>query len=708
MSHMRKPILSIGMIVKNEMRCLERCFHSLQPLRDAIPCELIVADTGSTDGSRELAEQYADLVFDFAWVNDFSAARNAVMDRCSGDWYLSIDADEFLDSDMEELISFLTSEVAHRADAATIVIRNYLSPDMEGEHTSFAAMRMLRMATGLRYQGSIHENWNLQKGDNYYHLSHTMLHHDGYAYADKKAAQAKSLRNLKLLEPEMERDPENGVRMLQCMESSTSSPEKAADFARRGMRMAMERSCRNWEYLSPTLARTAIRIAARYQLPERKEWLDWCQVNYPSDQEQSPFIEIDVAYDRLLYHYGMKDYEQAVQDGQEYMRGIHKKKAHAYDFRWSTLSNLYNAGTKMEQSAALMLGESLFRVGRHAEALGTLQEVDLSVAHPSIVVFWLDAMELLAGSEQAAEVMAQKYPVMITASEESERQRARRKAALKRISISFLPNQSIDRGWRLYRKLPDNLGAGARLMGASCVEEAYQVLGEITAWDEVPHPALSHAIELGAAFPESFYQRPVEELRELAVSLPRFDGDMAAHMLQWQRVGQETLKKLQFRFELAAAVIRGAHKDDRAQQKELCEYFLSVSRAYLYQLYQQNVLEHELDVLPGLHQGACHLLRFRAAEEQGNLREAVDELKLALRVAPALKHVVDFLLQQLERQQADASPELMEMANRVREILAQYAPDDPAVQALKQSEAYRRVAHLIEGVKAPVFGDLPQ
>lgn len=708
MSYMRKPILSIGMIVKNEMRCLERCFQSLQPLRDAIPCELIVADTGSTDGSRELAEQYADLVFDFAWVNDFSAARNAVMDRSSGDWYLSIDADEFLDGNVKELVSFLTGEAARHADAATIVIRNYLSPDLEGEHTSFSAMRMLRMATGLRYEGTIHESWNLKKGENFYHLSHTMLHHDGYAYADKKAAQTKSMRNLILLEPELERDPENGVRMLQCMESSTSSPEKAEEYARRGMRMAMERSCRNWEYLSPTLARTAIRIAARYQLPERKEWLDWCQANYPSDQEQPPFIEIDVAYDRLLYHYGMREYEQAIQDGQEYMRGIGKKKAQAYDFRWTTLSNLYNAGTKMEQSAVLMIGESLYRVGRSAEALDMLREVDLSAAHPSIAVFWLDAMELLADAEQAAEVMAQKYPAMITAAEGSERQRARRKATLKRIAVSFLPNQSIDRGWRLYRKLPDNLGAGARLMGAGCVEEACQALGEITAWEEVPHPALSHAIQLGAAFPESFYQQPVEALRELAISLPRFDGDMAAHMLQWQCVGQETLKMLQFRFELAAAVIRGVHKDTVGQQRELCAYFLSVSQAYLYQLYQPNVLEHELDVLPGLHQGACHLLRFRAAEESGNLRAAVDELKLALRAAPGLKHMVDFLLRQLEQPQQDASPELTEMANRVREILAQYAPDDPAVQALKQSEAYRRVAHLIEGGTVPVFGDLPQ
>ena len=88
-----KPVLSIGMIFKNEIRGLERCMKSLESLRKAIPCELVMADTGSDDGSREIAEQYADIFFDFPWINDFAAARNAVMDRCSGEWFFSIDAD---------------------------------------------------------------------------------------------------------------------------------------------------------------------------------------------------------------------------------------------------------------------------------------------------------------------------------------------------------------------------------------------------------------------------------------------------------------------------------------------------------------------------------------------------------------------------------------------------------------------------------------
>ena len=68
---MNKPLLSIGIIFKNDIRCLARCLESLTPLRAAIPCQLVMADTGSADGSRAVAEQYADILLDFPWVDDF-------------------------------------------------------------------------------------------------------------------------------------------------------------------------------------------------------------------------------------------------------------------------------------------------------------------------------------------------------------------------------------------------------------------------------------------------------------------------------------------------------------------------------------------------------------------------------------------------------------------------------------------------------------
>ena len=190
---MMKPLLSIGIIFKNEIRCLERCLKSLQPLREAVPCEVVMADTGSNDGSREVAERYADVLFDFPWINDFSAARNAVMDRCNGVWYLSVDADEWLDSDIRELAAFLTTD--HSSDWASLHIYNYTSPELDhgGSYSDFIAMRMMRMSTGSRFEGVVHERWEPKDGSLITHLlSQTVLHHDGYLKTDYGQAHKKA------------------------------------------------------------------------------------------------------------------------------------------------------------------------------------------------------------------------------------------------------------------------------------------------------------------------------------------------------------------------------------------------------------------------------------------------------------------------------------------------------------------------------------
>ena len=64
--------ISLCMIVKNEEKKLERCLSSYAPLMD----EIIVVDTGSTDKTKEIASRFTDKIYDFEWINDFSAARN--------------------------------------------------------------------------------------------------------------------------------------------------------------------------------------------------------------------------------------------------------------------------------------------------------------------------------------------------------------------------------------------------------------------------------------------------------------------------------------------------------------------------------------------------------------------------------------------------------------------------------------------------------
>lgn len=50
------------------------------------------------------------ILFDFPWINDFAAARNAVMDRCSGEWYMSIDCDEWVNPNIEDFVQCLTTD----------------------------------------------------------------------------------------------------------------------------------------------------------------------------------------------------------------------------------------------------------------------------------------------------------------------------------------------------------------------------------------------------------------------------------------------------------------------------------------------------------------------------------------------------------------------------------------------------------------------
>jgi glycosyltransferase involved in cell wall biosynthesis len=81
------------MIVKNEEALLTRCLDSYQHLYD----ELIIVDTGSIDRTKEIAAEYTDKIYDYAWNGDFSAARNFAFSKATCDYILSADADELLD-----------------------------------------------------------------------------------------------------------------------------------------------------------------------------------------------------------------------------------------------------------------------------------------------------------------------------------------------------------------------------------------------------------------------------------------------------------------------------------------------------------------------------------------------------------------------------------------------------------------------------------
>ena len=82
--------ISLCMIVRDEEAVLERCLESIADIVD----EIVIVDTGSVDNTKNIAEKFTDQVFDFTWIDDFSAARNFAFSKGQGDYLMWMDADD--------------------------------------------------------------------------------------------------------------------------------------------------------------------------------------------------------------------------------------------------------------------------------------------------------------------------------------------------------------------------------------------------------------------------------------------------------------------------------------------------------------------------------------------------------------------------------------------------------------------------------------
>ena len=85
-------MLSLSIIVRNEEARLADCLASVEGFAD----EMVVVDTGSTDGTVAIAEAAGARVEQIEWPGDFAPARNSGLTFLRGDWVLVLDADERL------------------------------------------------------------------------------------------------------------------------------------------------------------------------------------------------------------------------------------------------------------------------------------------------------------------------------------------------------------------------------------------------------------------------------------------------------------------------------------------------------------------------------------------------------------------------------------------------------------------------------------
>lgn len=186
--------ISLAMIVRD---CAADLNHALSTIRSHVD-EAVIVDTGSLDNTKEIAAKWDCKISDFAWIDDFSAARNFAFDQCTHDAVL------WLDSDDEVLNPGMLLETCRRvilSQADSLFVRYDYEFDEAGHCTTRLWRERVTDRRRFRWRAPIHEcqcaNWRFQGA--YIKPEYGLIRHRRKR-EDVEAARVRLERNIRILE----------------------------------------------------------------------------------------------------------------------------------------------------------------------------------------------------------------------------------------------------------------------------------------------------------------------------------------------------------------------------------------------------------------------------------------------------------------------------------------------------------------------------
>lgn len=202
---MSKKLLTISLLVSGREETTKKCLDSLAGLLERLDSELILVDTGCGEALREELYGYTDQIIPFVFCNDFAKARNAGLERASGEWFLFLDDDEWFE-DVGPIVEFFQSGEYREYDQAVYRARNYSNPEGT-EYTDDWVSRMIKLEPDTRFEGRVHESLVPAVGK--CKQIDAFVHHYGYAFADEEAKRKHFERNANILLGLIEEEPDN-------------------------------------------------------------------------------------------------------------------------------------------------------------------------------------------------------------------------------------------------------------------------------------------------------------------------------------------------------------------------------------------------------------------------------------------------------------------------------------------------------------------
>jgi glycosyltransferase involved in cell wall biosynthesis len=284
--------LSLAMIVKNEEETIERVLSSAKQFCD----ELVVADTGSTDRTVELAKAMGAKVVHFDWIDHFAAARNCAFEHATGDWIMWLDADDVVSEEDQAKIIALKNNGLHEGIDGVLLTYQYAFNSENVCTFSFLRERIIRREAGLKWEYPVHECIALGQGKGLVRKDINIQHKP---LPEKQPA--KKDRNIKILRHAVESGDCSPRNMFYFGNELRDHHE--FEEALKIYKQYVEISNLDWEKYSAMMSM----VRCCFNLGREAEAVEWCTKALLHDSRRAE------AFNQLgVYFYNKKQWQKAM------------------------------------------------------------------------------------------------------------------------------------------------------------------------------------------------------------------------------------------------------------------------------------------------------------------------------------------------------------------------------------------------------------
>lgn len=657
--------LTIGLIVKNAEKTLDRCLSSLSRLREEVPSELIVTDTGSTDRTVEIARKYTDNVLFFDWCGDFSAARNTGLFAAKGEWFLFLDADEWFE-DTAELARFFNSGECDEYWTGSYVVRNY--NDWKGKkYNDFHACRMYRMYPGIQFQHRIHEDIQRRLPTK---MLGVFVHHYGYLFRSKAEREEKIRRNKDLLLSELQEDPEDLKALSQMAEQCMfiGEAEQAVRYAEKGLKLSQSLPFRERRF-----GFVMDLIGAYFSAERYARVMEETDSFFASETVRNVF-HLEISRYAQIAALRLQQYRRSVEYGESYLQLYDDYTAGKMDTTLLMFALFRNNTAEAREGCLMNLAQAYSFLEDYGEAVRTFRRLDFSAEslaeNGSLplcfdLVRKTDDFSLLADYSKAylsaaaadgedrfadfAEAYQQGHP-----DEERKIRRALAEMDLGPYALLCRLREAEDEGDHVQaREFLGRFAQTAEKLPAYAGDALYYAMTEeknvmplLLKADADDFPAM--ALRAGLAHSE------LPETVEKYAELYSFQNAVG---LRWMACALER------------AVLCAAESDEPERCLKLCDVYIRNFMKLIRATYLPEMLaKPSLPSLPRPVRFACQANSAFAARNRGDGMAYISGLRAALREYPAMEKPVQLLLDRFEEEQKKQEAKAKEFAELAKQV----------------------------------------